>query len=178
MGKKTGSKSNRKKTAAPLQQKGSSKTIPRLKATIDLGRIFSDGRDGAETKDFAALIEQETSPAMLRKALKEKRLPRPKPSLASILRNAPPPQAELDLHGCTAAEAETKTASFIERSRRNFLQTIRVITGKGLHSENGPVLKDTIEALLIGCKESRQIHGYVWGKKDKDKSGAILVYLT
>jgi DNA-nicking Smr family endonuclease len=51
---------------------------------------------------------------------------------------------ELDLHGCTTSEAETKINVFIRSARRPDRQcAVRIIHGKGLGSPNGnSVLKD------------------------------------
>ena len=93
------------------------------------------------------------------------------------IRQYPPPQAELDLHGCTAPEAESKTESFIQTTRGRGLSTVRVITGKGLHSEGRAVLPDVIEAKMRELKERGAIFSYRWDKGDKEKSGALEVFL-
>jgi len=104
-------------------------------------------------------------------------MPTPAQSLQVAIKNSPPPQDRLDLHGCTAAEAETKTGNFLTRALRNHLKTVLVITGKGLHSPEGSVLKDVIETRLKIMKNDGAILAYLWEKKDREKSGALLVYL-
>ena len=104
-------------------------------------------------------------------------LPPPAQALQTAIRSSPPPQERIDLHGCTGSEAEIKTENFLARARRNRLQTVLVITGKGLHSPEGPVLKDVIEARLKIMKSNGTILAYLWEKKDREKSGALLVYL-
>ncbi len=55
------------------------------------------------------------------------------------------PEAELDLHGETSDIAALKVSEFLNNSRNRGLKKVSIITGKGLHSENGkPVLKDIV----------------------------------
>lgn len=97
---------------------------------------------------------------------------------AAGIHSYPPPQETLDLHGCTAQEAEDKTHYFVEESCRRGLRTVRVITGKGLHSPGGKaVLPDVIEQKLSLLKKDGAIAAFNWEKKVKNKSGALLVYL-
>ena len=68
---------------------------------------------------------------------------------AAALLTAPPAPVsgvrELDLHGMTLQEAlAAVTAELNDRTKR----TLHIITGKGLHSPNGPVLKPKVEELL------------------------------
>lgn len=89
----------------------------------------------------------------------------------------PEPEEQLDLHGFTAREAEERTAAFIERARRYRLRTVLVITGKGLHSPQGPVLKDTVESMLRLMREEGTIAAYGWEKGRREESGGLLVQL-
>lgn len=60
-----------------------------------------------------------------------------------------PPQSTLDLHGYTAKEAENAVRSFLSECHDNGIRKISIITGKGLHSEDGVgVLKSTVQAVL------------------------------
>ncbi|MFH7319696.1 Smr/MutS family protein [Desulfurivibrio sp. D14AmB] len=74
------------------------------------------------------------------------------PSLAARFRSYPPPQEELDLHGLTAEEAEKAIRRFVVRCREIRLTTLRIITGKGLHSPGQPVLPGVAEATLEELK--------------------------
>ena len=59
------------------------------------------------------------------------------------------PQATLDLHGETVSEAEASIKAFLEECVRNKIRKISIITGKGLHSEDGiGVLRDTAIRVL------------------------------
>ena len=59
------------------------------------------------------------------------------------------PQATLDLHGDTIAQAESSVKSFLDECHQNGLRKISIITGKGLHSEDGiGVLRDAVIRIL------------------------------
>ena len=90
----------------------------------------------------------------------------------------PAPESELDLHGATGPEAETRAAAFITASYHKHLQSLRIITGKGLHSENGPVLPDVVEETVLKLKKEGLVRTFRWEKKEKLKSGAIIIYLS
>jgi DNA-nicking Smr family endonuclease len=47
------------------------------------------------------------------------------------------PQDEIDLHGLTSDIAALKVSEFLVNSRNKGLKKVSIITGKGLHSENG-----------------------------------------
>ncbi|NOX35519.1 MAG: Smr/MutS family protein, partial [Deltaproteobacteria bacterium] len=72
---------------------------------------------------------------------------------------------------------EARAISFILTCRRQGFFTIRIIVGKGLHSDFGPVLPDVVEDVLNEMKNQNQVIFYKWEKKTKSKSGAVIVYL-
>ena len=160
------------------KKKGGKPPIRKLTAGDDLGVLFSRDPEDGLPDSFADALASAIPAATLAEILTEKEeLPTPAQSLRGAIRKSPPPQEQLDLHGCTAAEAEAKTMNFLDRARRNHLKTVLVITGKGIHSPEGPVLKDVIEARLKIMKNNGTILAYLWEKKDREKSGALLVYL-
>lgn len=56
---------------------------------------------------------------------------------------------QLDLHGLTKTEARQEVIVFIEKSKINKYDRIRIITGKGLHSENNrSILNSYIKNIL------------------------------
>jgi len=61
------------------------------------------------------------------------------------------PQAELDLHGLKAAEAETAVWKFLTESRTKGLTKVQIIHGKGIHSSDGGVLKNVVDNVLKEC---------------------------
>ena len=121
--------------------------------------------------DFTILLEAH---------LKENRLPgqAPKPMpLKRRLKRYPPPEADIDLHGFTAIGAQVKARSFISSAHVQGFFTLRIIVGKGLHSEGGPVLPHVVDDLLKEMKKENIVLAYEWEGKKKLRSGAVLVYL-
>lgn len=167
-----------KPAAKRRNEKTGKQPIRRLTASDDLGVLFSPDPENPTPDNFADALASGIPATTLTKILTEKEeLPTPAQSLQGAIKNSPPPQDRLDLHGCTAAEAKIKTENFLARSRRNHLKTVLIITGKGLHSPEGSVLKDVIESRLKIMKNDGSILAYLWEKKDREKSGALLVYL-
>jgi hypothetical protein len=154
--------------------------IPRLDGQADLCRLFDaaedasgDGQDLGEAlrksldHDARGLMKKKTGGIFpsRRLVLKEK------------LRRYPAPQAQLDLHGATASKAHQQATAFIRRARADGLFTVRIIVGKGLHSEGGAVLPDVVEDLLVALKREDLVLSYRWEKRIKRKSGALIVFL-
>lgn len=123
-------------------------------------------------QDFAQLLE---------KSLKNKKSSssanKTQISVKKRLKRYPPVEIELDLHGFNAIGAEVKARSFIHTCKHRGYFTIRIIVGKGLHSDLGPVLPDVVEDLLREMKKKDLVIGYKWDKKKKSKSGAVIVYI-
>lgn len=162
----------------PPGAKTGKQPIRKLAISDDLGVLFSHDQESDTPHSFASALATGIPATTLSEILAEKEdLPTPAQSLQAAIRNSPPPQDRIDLHGCTASEAETKTENFLARARRNHLKTVMVITGKGLHSPEGSVLKDIIETRLKIMKNDGLILAYLWEKKSLEKSGALLVYL-
>lgn len=85
-------------------------------------------------------------------------------------------EAELDLHGFTAAQAKVELREFLEAMLREHCRCVRIVHGKGLRSgHRGPVLKQTVNALLqrtnavLAFSSARQVDG---------GTGALYVLLT
>jgi DNA-nicking Smr family endonuclease len=85
------------------------------------------------------------------------------------------PEAELDLHGLTVDEASTKVRFFLQDALYHGFHTILLITGKGLHSSDGPVLRQAMEKLLDLQRE----HVVEWGVAPRryGGDGALVVFL-
>ena len=95
-----------------------------LESWLDLHGVEDKDRIGGETGDSVA-----------REAEARR--------LASLL-----PEAVLDLHGRTVAEAEQSLGIFLEDASRGGLEKVLVITGKGNHSAEGPVMGKAVRAYL------------------------------
>lgn len=85
------------------------------------------------------------------------------------------PQATLDLHGEYKAEGEVAIKEFLQSSYDNGLRKISIITGKGLHSEDGQsVLKTLLDEIL---KSTPYISEYNNAPLNKGGSGACWIIL-
>ena len=85
------------------------------------------------------------------------------------------PEDELDLHGLTVDEAKTRVRFFLQNAIYQGFRTVLLITGRGLHSASGPVLRSAMEKLL------REHNGQVveWGVAPRryGGEGALVVFL-
>lgn len=85
------------------------------------------------------------------------------------------PQSTLDLHGYTQSESEGMVKSFLNEAKENKLRKIAIITGKGLHSENGnEVIRTSTEKLI---KESSLIKEHSYAPINRGGSGVIWIIL-
>lgn len=168
---------SKKKIPSPSSPGKTGPALRRLSGQDDLEALFT-GKNQART-NFASLVQECLADRDLVAILAEKEAdpdfpPYVRPRKSSAL---PQPQEQLDLHGCTAAEAEMKTENFLAAAQRQRLRTVLIITGKGLHSPQGSVLKDVIETRLRLWKNEKKILDYSWEKKQREESGALVVHL-
>ena len=151
------------------------KTIPKL-GNENFHSTF--GVTPKNSPDFVEELENNLAQQDMSSILKEKAGPDQAPlSDREKRKSYPHPQDELDLHGKTGPEAERKTAAFIGETAGLRLRTIRIITGKGLHSDGPAVLPDVVESKLKELQAENQIFDFVWDKGEKHKSGSVIVYL-
>ena len=80
------------------------------------------------------------------------------------------PNYILDLHGHTKEWAKIALDEIIDEGKYSH---IRIITGKGIHSENGPILKDFVRSYL----ERNNIH-FTQSKIQDGGEGALEVFLN
>jgi len=85
------------------------------------------------------------------------------------------PEAELDLHGLTVDEASSKIRFFLQDAIFHGFHTILIITGKGLRSSNGPVLRQAMEKLLNHQRE--QVIEWGVAPRRYGGDGALVVFL-
>ncbi|BCS97471.1 hypothetical protein DSLASN_31030 [Desulfoluna limicola] len=134
-----------------------------------------------ESEEFAALLESSLSEKSGEVLLSEK-VDKVGPSrtltLKERLKRYPAPQAQLDLHGYTAAKADQTAEHYVRRAFSVGTYTLRLIVGKGLHSEHGAVLPDTIADRMTALKQEGIVLSWVWEKGKKSKSGSLIVYLN
>ena len=143
--------------------------------------LFADStKNIGPEKSFKELVDESFSDESNRALIKEKittASDKIELSKNSKLNAYPEPQDEIDLHGLHGDEAELKTDFFIRDSNAKGLSTIRIIVGKGTHSEGRAVLPDIIEGKVIDLKGEGQILSFKWEKGKKLRSGAIIIYL-
>ena len=131
-------------------------------------------------KEFGELLDHSLKGKSMDKMMQEKKergAPK-KVSLSKRLKRYPPSESRLDLHGFTSTGAVIKADSYIRTAFRRGLFTIKIIVGKGIHSEFGAVLPGVIQDLLVKLKNENIVLHFAFEKKKKTKSGAILVYLN
>jgi DNA-nicking Smr family endonuclease len=85
------------------------------------------------------------------------------------------PEAELDLHGLTIDEACPRARFFLQDSIYQGFKTVLIITGKGLHSSDGPVLRQAVEKLLDQQRE--QVIEWGVAPRRYGGDGALVVFL-
>ena len=85
------------------------------------------------------------------------------------------PEDQLDLHGMTIDEATAKVLFFLQNAISQGFSTVLLITGKGLHSEVGPVLRSAMESLLNQKKE--QVVEWGVAPRRYGGEGALVVFL-
>ncbi|MBT8079307.1 MAG: Smr/MutS family protein [Gammaproteobacteria bacterium] len=84
-------------------------------------------------------------------------------------------QAEIDLHGMTASEAEEALRQFIADAQLRGLRCVRVVHGKGLGSgARGPVLKRKVDAWL---RRWQAVLAFVSTRQVDGGTGAVYVLL-
>ncbi len=145
-------------------------------ATSGIKRLDTNNPFTAETPSFVDLItESDLNEGLVHYLDEKKARAKKKPQ---GIKGYPPAQATLDLHGEIAVVAERRTISFVQTSIVEGLKTLRIITGKGLHSPGGKaVLPGVVETQLGLLKYDGVIFDFAWDKKVRAKSGAVLVYL-
>jgi DNA-nicking Smr family endonuclease len=85
-------------------------------------------------------------------------------------------QAEIDLHGLTAAEAKQALRQFVAVAVEQQLRCVRIIHGKGLRSgHRGPVLKGAVSGVL---RRMGVVLAYVSARQVDGGTGAIYVLLS
>lgn len=96
--------------------------------------------------------------------------------MRELIRGSRCPDAELDLHGLDRSKARERVRYFLENARHHGLQTVLIITGAGLHSPEGPVLRTEIEKFLA---EQGRLWAVEWGRAPRryGGEGALVVFM-
>jgi DNA-nicking Smr family endonuclease len=162
--------------------------LPVLAAEADLETLFGlqpESETPARTRpappSFGRLVQRSLAERDLQRLLEEKirqeRRGAQKMSLRQQIKSHPLPQRQLDLHGCTAVQAQQRTEAFVRGALHAELATLRIIVGKGLHSQGRAVLPDAVAEKLSELKRRGQVLTFQWEKHKKSRSGALIVYL-
>jgi len=105
--------------------------------------------------------------------VKEKRaVPR---RMKQVARGQLVPEDELDLHGLNIDEAKTKVLFFLQNALHQGFRTVLLITGRGLNSASGPVLRSAIERLI--SEKPEQVVEWGVAPRRYGGEGALVVFL-
>lgn len=83
--------------------------------------------------------------------------------------------AEFDLHGMPAIDAERHLKRFLADVYKERLHCIRIIHGKGTRSEAGPVLHNIVDKVL---RQQGRIMAYCSAPQNQGGSGAVLALIA
>ncbi len=122
---------------------------------MDFGEILERWEkakaSGAEPVDMEAALKRYPPADQGGEAREKETPPRPAPSQRAGSLKDLKPQAVLDLHGLSSAEAEEALDRFIRDSRARGLVKVLIVHGKGLHSPGEPVLERVVRSYLEKC---------------------------
>lgn len=85
------------------------------------------------------------------------------------------PEAELDLHGLRREEALVRVGYFLENARHHGFQCVLIITGKGMRSSGGAVLRAAVLDWLTANREG--ILEWTEAPRQYGGSGGLVVFL-
>lgn len=86
------------------------------------------------------------------------------------------PEATLDLHGVAAADAIRKVEWFLDNAVFHRCRVVRIVTGKGAHSQSGPILRPLVENYLVGPGR-RFVVQWLQAPKNLGGEGALIAEL-
>jgi DNA-nicking Smr family endonuclease len=88
-------------------------------------------------------------------------------------------QAECDLHGQTAREAEREVLRFVRESQRMGKRWVLIIVGKGLHSPNGKAtLNSSVAEALAKRAPARFVLAFRTAPRHLGGTGALVARLV
>jgi DNA-nicking Smr family endonuclease len=87
------------------------------------------------------------------------------------------PDASLDLHGLHEDAAATTLERFLVAARGAGHRCVLVVTGKGLHSTGGPILRHAVPDLLA-VRLAAHVRAFAPARPDHGGDGALYVLLT
>lgn len=128
-----------------------------------------------EEENIEALLEAFSSKTDIETAMEEKSEAEPLKNIGETVKTYPKPQRELDLHGKTVEEAKREILNFIGNAQHQRLRTVRIITGKGLHSAYfQSALPEITEQLTAKLRQE----GIILTVKKEKTGGSFVVFLA
>jgi len=94
--------------------------------------------------------------------------------LRRLRQGDPPAEAELDLHGLTEAEAGPAVARWLRDRAAEGRRCVRIVTGRGLHSQGAPRLREAVPGWLA---VSAEVRAFVIAPTRHGGAGALHVLL-
>lgn len=99
--------------------------------------------------------------------------------IAALRRSQIAEDATLDLHGLRAPLAQDRLARFLRDAQRAGLRRVRIVHGKGTHSEGGVgVLADVVVRTLSEGAGAPRVLAFVTAPSSQGGEGALLVELA
>jgi DNA-nicking Smr family endonuclease len=95
--------------------------------------------------------------------------------LKKLRRGAYEMQDQIDLHGMNAQDGHQYVADFLDYAVSENLRAVRIVHGKGNHSQQGPVLKRQIGHWL---RQRGDVLAYVSARQTDGGAGALYVLLS
>lgn len=130
-----------------------------------------------------------TAPAHPAQAVPSPR-PRPQPELTHgsradidrrkaerLSRGKLPIEATLDLHGLRQAEAHRRLEQFLAESQAAGKRCVLIVTGKGLHKEEGGVLRANVPRWLNEAPNRARVLSFDYAQQKHGGTGALYVLL-
>ncbi len=96
-------------------------------------------------------------------------------TLAKLRRNDPAPEEAIDLHGLDARSAAREVKQAVQDARERGVRCLRVIHGKGLHSESGAVLRDRVPGWLSRPPLAAIVLAFARSRRDGGGSTVVLL---
>lgn len=150
--------------AASESKRSKPKPIPRTSQTraseLDIELLALDDHDTEiQAVDELRFARHGVQPSVLRK----------------LRRGEIPIQDQIDLHGMNLQEARQYVNDFLDYSISQGHRAVRIVHGKGRHSQQGPILKRNVGAWL---RHRNEVLAYISARQVDGGTGALYVLLT
>jgi DNA-nicking Smr family endonuclease len=96
-------------------------------------------------------------------------------TLARLRRGDPAPEREIDLHGFDARSAAREVRQELLEARERGVRCVRIIHGRGLHSESGAVLRDRVPGWLTHPPLAAIVLAFARSRRDGGGSTHVLL---